>query len=166
MKIRSRLQHAAAGLLSSLISRNNDVDGFWAPGLLYRDAALAPHIVQVDLLTGASQPASAPARLTAACYATCLRTAVEKLGLSWTDLTCATISFQFNIEVSDPWFHSQCGGDPFVCTVDLATAQHRVSRSARARCLPLDAYLAGARMGSMEEGAAIANAAQPKPACT
>ena len=135
MKPRSRLKHAAAGILGSLISRNNDVNGYWAPGVLYRDASAPPHMMELDMLTVSSQPASDGGKLVAACYAAFLRDALEKQAFGWHELTQATIKFQFNAEVSDPYFNYPGAGDPFICTVTLHTSQGLIATvSARARC--------------------------------
>lgn len=134
MRVHSRLKHAAAGLLGSLIHRNNDVAGCWAPGLLYRDIGPAPAAIHVDLLTGTSQPDNHPARMMAARYTLSVRTALAKLSVPWDQVTRATITFQFKVEVPDPWFYFPCVGDPFLCTVVLATAQRQAAVSTLARC--------------------------------
>lgn len=135
MKPRSRLKHVASALLGSLISRNNDVHGYWAPGVLYRDASTPPHLMELDLLTCSSHPASDAAKLVAACYATFLRNAMEKQIFEWNELTLATIKFQFNAGVSDSHFDYPGVGEPFICTVTLHTAQGLIAAvSARARC--------------------------------
>lgn len=137
MKARSRLKHAAAGLLGSLISRNNDINGYWAPGLLYRDTSAPPHLMELDMLTVSSQPSSHSGTLVAACYAAFLRDALEKQAFGWHKLTQATIKFQFNAAVSDPHFNYPCAGDPFICTVSLHTSCGLMATvSARARCYP------------------------------
>lgn len=74
----SRLKHAAAGLLDSLISRSNDVDGYSAPGLLYRDAGAPLHTMQVDLFTQAAQSVSNAVTRMVAYYAAILRAALQK----------------------------------------------------------------------------------------
>lgn len=135
MKARSRLKHAAAGLLGSLISRNNDVSGYWAPGLLYHDASAPPHVMEIDILTNSSKPSSEAAKIVAGRYSLFLRSALAKQGFVWNDVTQATINFQFNANVPDPNFYYPCGGAPFICSVTLATNRgHCVSASKIARC--------------------------------
>ena len=109
-------------MLHSLISRNNDVKGYWAPGLLYADASMSPHVMEIDLLAGTSTPDSASARQMAANYAVYLRRAIEKLGFEWHHLTAASIKFEFNAEVEE---RQLCVtyGDAFIATVTLHTSE-------------------------------------------
>lgn len=137
MTSHSRLKHTAAGLLGSLMSRNNDVDGHWAPGLLYRDAYGPPHTLEVDLLTHAGRPTSDAASRMAANYAAILRVALQRQGVKWEALTGAIISFQFNARVLVTAMLSPCAGDPFICTVTLKADHGRVATaSATGRCFP------------------------------
>lgn len=148
MKARSRLKHAAAGLLGLLISRNNDVNGYWGPGLLYRDVSTSPHIIELDLLSASSQPASESASTMAANSAAFLRAALEKKELSWEELTRATVTFQFNADIPKTWFRYPCAGDPFVCTVALDTVHpHAAVVKAIERCQPYR-HFAFAQRGS------------------
>lgn len=150
MKSRSRLKHAAAGLLGWIVSRNNDVNGYWAPGLLYRDVLEAPHVIELNLLRGTSRPDSDSAKLMAAYSATFLNTALQRQKFSWEELTQATITLQFNADEPDPYFYFPCGGEPFICAVALVTAQgHAASVCAMARCHPyrLDAFTQSALPG-------------------
>lgn len=150
MKLRSRLKHVAAGLLGSLISRNNDVNGYWTPGLLYRDVSAPPHAVEMDLLSRISRPASDCTELMVARYVTFLRAAMEKQKFGWEELTRTTITFRFNVEVPDPHFRYPCAGDPFICTVTLESGQGKaVTMTARARCKPYrpDVFTQSARPG-------------------
>ena len=121
MKARSRLKHAAAGLLGSLLSRNNDVNGYWGPSLLYRDANASHDLMELDLLTGQSQPDSEAAKLVAARYTTFLCDALKKLEFEWNGLTCATAKFQFNAEIPDPHYRYECqgGGRQASCRLNL-----------------------------------------------
>ena len=137
MKSHSRLKHSAAGLLGSLISRNNDVNGYWAPGLLYHDVVPEPHLMELDLLTGSSLPPSRTAVWVATSYSIFLRDALAKQGIGWDELTLATVRFQFNAEVPTRYFNAGCAGDPFTCVVTLQTAQgHVATMSGMSRCQP------------------------------
>ena len=40
MATRKRLMHVAAGMADSFIGRNNDLHGYRAPGLMYREATI------------------------------------------------------------------------------------------------------------------------------
>lgn len=139
MRPHSRLKHAAAALANSLISRNNDVNGHWAPGLLYQNVLTPPCIIEVDLLGLQSIPPSQSAAQMAANTAAFPRTALAKHNIPWTDLAIASITFQFNAPVQDPNFHFPCLGDPFTCQVTLQTIAGRpVAVSVQARCHPYD----------------------------
>ncbi len=137
MKLRSRLKHAAAGMLSSVISRNNDVNGYWALGLMYQDVNTPPYILELDLLRGVSQPVSDCADVVAERYAKFLRSALNGQEFEWNEVTRAIITFQFNAQVPNPNFHFPCNGDPVICTVALDAGIGLVATvSAVARCSP------------------------------
>jgi len=124
-------------LLGLLISRNNDVNGYWGPGLLYGDVSASPHIIELDLLSGSSQPASESASVMVANSAAFLCAALEKKEFTWKELTRATVTFQFKATVPDPQFLYPCPGDPFIGTVTLHTVQqHAAAVIARGRCRP------------------------------
>jgi hypothetical protein len=135
VKARSRLKHSAAGLLGFLISRNNDVNGNWGPGLLYQDLKAFPYAIELDLLAGTVQPASGSADIMATFSAAFLRPALEKNAFAWHELTRATVRFHFNLTAPGPRFVFPCGGDPFTCTVTLHTEHGHVAVvRAWARC--------------------------------
>ncbi len=137
MRARSRLKHAAAGLLGSLISRNNDINGYWGPGLLYRDVSHSPHTIDIDLLAGTSEPASDSANIMAGSYVRFLSEALQRQEFEWRELTQASITFQFKAVISGKYVTFACAGDPFICTVTLVTIQgHCATLSGRGRCFP------------------------------
>ena len=137
MPTRSRLKHAAAGLLGRLISRNNDIDGYWAPGWLYRNVSAPPHRVELDLLTGQAQPPSHYASVMLEHCVAFLRPALSRHGVDWAALSCSSVSFQFAAEASDRHDNYPGVGDPMICSVSLATARARSGTlQARSRCLP------------------------------
>jgi hypothetical protein len=113
------------------------VNGYWAPGLLYFDVSAPPHVMELDFLTGSSEPHSEAAKLMMARYSTFLRAALAKKGFDWNELTQATIKFQFSAKVPDPYFAYPCAGAPFICDVTLTTVHgHMATASAKARCNP------------------------------
>ena len=137
MKLRSRLKHAAAGLLGALISRNNDIGGAWALGLLYRDVGTPPHTLELDLLRGTARPPTESATLVAKRYAHFVKVAVEKQKVAWDEITHALVTLQFNAQVPDPDFYYPCLGDPVIGTVTLHTAAGKgATLNATARCFP------------------------------
>lgn len=117
MGINKKLKHAAAGLAGSFVSRNNDVGGYWAPGLLYRDAA-AGLAVQLRLTDRTATPSTAAAMLVTRNYAEFLQHALRKHGVDWEDLALATVEVRFNATHAGP--RLACG-EPFTCSVSLAS---------------------------------------------
>ena len=75
MAIRKRMNHVAAGLLDSFYSRCNDIQGYWALGMLYEEAQSAPYRVTLDLLARTATPAGPHADLLANGYADFLKLA-------------------------------------------------------------------------------------------
>ncbi|MFV1883891.1 MAG: hypothetical protein ACMZ7B_05360 [Balneola sp.] len=57
MPRRRRLKDLAAGISTKFISRNNDLYGYWALGILYKDLShLSLNGLSLNLLTGKSSP--------------------------------------------------------------------------------------------------------------
>jgi len=57
MPHRNELKGISAGIASSFISRNNDVDGYWAIGILYKIASESgDNKFTLNLLSGESSP--------------------------------------------------------------------------------------------------------------
>lgn len=132
-----KLNHAAAGLLTSFVSRNNDFDGYWALGMLCREAARHGDIAALDLLAPDAQASSPAARAVARQYAAFLRRAIERLGLAPAEVTRARIDIRFNVTGSDSPATVHGIGDVFACRATLACQSGRiVQRTVYGRCLP------------------------------
>jgi hypothetical protein len=118
-------------MLSSILGRNNDVEGYWAPGLLYRELA-SPHTVELDLLLGTATPPGAYAGVQLARYTGYFRSALLKQRINFESLQQASIFFQFNLSAVSVSTHGEpMLGEPFACTVVLRddrgnTAAYRV----------------------------------------
>ena len=126
-----RLRNVAAGLLSSFISRNNDVERAWALGMLYNEAADGG--MRLDLLAWqASTPG--PAGHTVACnYGEMLRRALHREGIDRAELSAALVELRFDTAVRPVYYHS--GGEPFDCSITLRTRDGQVvARQAHGRC--------------------------------
>ena len=122
MKIRSRLKHVAAGTVKSIVGRNNDVNGYWAPGLLFRDAIAASTLtVELNLLLESARPASACADIVVARYAIYVRKALQKHGFAWSDMAVAMVTFQFMPASSTVHTADGRQDDHVVCTIALQT---------------------------------------------
>jgi hypothetical protein len=131
-----KLNHVAAGLLASFVSRNNDVDGYWAPGVLYREAAVQGHATVLDLLTPAALAPSPSVRSVVQHYAPFLRHALDKQGLAQDGLVKAQISILFDVaEASQRAIYGK--GDIFACSVMLADRHGNIAqRTVHGRCRP------------------------------
>ncbi|MQA42279.1 hypothetical protein [Rugamonas aquatica] len=145
MGINKKLKHAAAGLAGSFVGRNNDVGGYWAPGLLYRDAA-ADLTVQLRLEDCTATPSTPATMLVARTYADFLRRALRRLGVGWEELALATVDLRFNAPHTGP--RLACG-EPFTCTVSLASKTDSVvTATAASYCQRYEAGRFTARGGS------------------
>ncbi|MFL6657467.1 MAG: hypothetical protein ACJ8GW_05305 [Massilia sp.] len=149
MKIRSRLKHGAAGLLARFISRNNDYQGFWAPGLLYSYVRVEPWRVEFDLISGKASPNNTVAASVATDQASFLRAALLKQNFDWQTLKRATLTVQFNAGVAIE--HSATNmGEPFVCSVELeSVAGHSTKVSVTGRCAAWQAGVFSGRAGAL-----------------
>jgi hypothetical protein len=115
----SLLRHVAAGLLQSFVSRNNDLGGYWAPGVLYIDADATCQTVRLNLLDGTAAPLTTNTAQAARNYSEFLRRALLKKQVSLSELAEAQVDIAFNVapELCDPPYTSV--GEPFICTVTL-----------------------------------------------
>jgi hypothetical protein len=135
------MNHVAAGLLSSFYSRCNELEGFWALGMLYAEVQPAPYRVTLDLLARTATPAGPNAVLIAARYVDFLRHALLKKNLRVEDLTEATVTVQFNTDIPQRDFQPHWIGDAFTCTVRLRRSDDQAIYTAHGKCLPNDPRL-------------------------
>jgi len=117
MKIRSRLNHVASGLLARFISRNNDYQGFWTLGVLYSSARATQWRIELNLISGDAYPTNKITTNVAAEQSAALRTALSKQNVAWHSLKRATLTVQFNAPVQVGYTGTI--GEPFVCIVEL-----------------------------------------------
>ena len=131
-----KLNHIAAGVLASFVGRNNDVGGYWALGVLYREAASNGNTVALDLLapdTAAPSPAAASA---ARHYAQFLHGALQRQGLAADTLAQARIAVAFNT-TAPAHVHYTSVGDIFACSITLAGTHGSIAeRTVYGRCQP------------------------------
>lgn len=118
MATRKRLMHVAAGMADSFISRNNDLHGYWAPGLMYREIGTAPCSVVLDLLAVQAEPANCAQ--VARKYAALMRLALSRQNLDLKTLSRATVAVAFNTVAGVHHIGNRLAGDPFLVTVTLA----------------------------------------------
>lgn len=80
MSRRTEHQNLANALLGTFVSRNNDVDGYWAIGRLRSDAErLNSSVIELDVLNGTSAPDTSDGRLVAAFYREWIKPRIAKL---------------------------------------------------------------------------------------
>lgn len=141
MLSRRKLNHTAAGLLGKFISRNNDHEGYWALGALSMEARRLDNRVELDLLQASARPAAPACASLALIWSGHLHAALARHGALAGELAGASITLEFGLVAlpMPPW--SYPFGDPFRCTVRLASADGRVAeRQALGRCFPLDQF--------------------------
>lgn len=123
-------------MLQSFISRNNDIEGYWALGQLYDEHGASLDPLTLDLLGEAARSRGVYAQAIVKRYALYLRAALLKLGVGWETVTHASISLQFNAPSPSgrrPWG----AGDVVRINVKLATTRgHAVERSMWTTCMP------------------------------
>ena len=101
MPAKKRLTNIANGLCGSFISRNNDLDGYWAIGKLRSLADQhGQSTVVLDLLTSSAQPSSVQCSDVFERYCRLLAALAEHLRIPLTDITVARIALDF---APPPW---------------------------------------------------------------
>ena len=110
-----------ANVARRFISRNNDVDGYWALGVFYR--LCSNHDVKtfsLDLLSGASSPEANFSGAVAAPFRDLLYTQMRNNGLAEEQLVAAFAEVEFDLEPT--LIEQRCKkawGDPFNCHIVL-----------------------------------------------
>ena len=121
------LQDVAAGLVGAFISRHNDIDGYWALGLLRADLPDGEGVVRLSLHAGSATPATPSTRLLLARYSERLRVMLAHHGFVPADLVTAEIVTQFDAAVPIPSWREYSYGEPFRCTVTLTDRRSHTS---------------------------------------
>jgi hypothetical protein len=133
---RSRtLKGVAAALAGILVSRNNDIGGYWGPGLLLVDSSSNGGAVVFDLLRQATSP-STPSTLEAlVAHEQALARRLQLGGFTLADLEVAEVAYQFH--PASPDGHPRGALARYVCTVTLSNRRgRRYSVSAAGTCRP------------------------------
>ena len=138
---RRTLHHVSAGLLDKFIGRGNDVDGYWAFGVLCREAGASANRLELDLLAGTAQPGTPSASSVARSYAHYLRQAMARRGVAPDELDAVRMVIAFGLPPVPRNPNLVQIGDPFTCTLQLATRDGRaLLRQKLAHCLPYDEF--------------------------
>jgi hypothetical protein len=140
MSRRAEHHNLANALLSTFVSRNNDVDGYWAIGRLRLDTErLNTQVVELDVLAGTSAPDTSDGRFVASFYREWIGTRLAKLR---EPAGVASVSVRLNFAPEEPLRFSReisVYGAPYTCEVAVTSSSGatRVSRHT-GRCAPHD----------------------------
>ncbi|VXC77445.1 hypothetical protein [Massilia sp. 9I] len=141
MLSRYKLRHTTAGLLDKFIGRNNNYEWYWALGVLYTEARAAANRVEFDLLAGTAQPATPACASLARTWASYLKQALHRHAASPEDLAVARLSVTFGLPAvpKRPGYIEY--GDPFLCTLHLASHDGRACvRERTEHCVPHEEF--------------------------
>jgi len=137
MPRRRTLKGVAVNFLGWFVSRNNDLDGYWALGKFSSYVAnSSPHLLELDFLSGRSVPDIPLAREVSATYREELFRLVDRVGLKHENVAHAGISLQFNAKLEKMTIPDTYGS-PFIATaiiVDDLGRRHVAKR--RGWCAP------------------------------
>ena len=121
MPRRSELNGVASDIVRSFVSRNNDVRGYWALGMLYVYAKEhSDNLLPIPLVPLEFAASMEPVAFVARNYGNKLSAMMEnrKLPKSW--LTSAYITVQFESTTAKPQFFStRANGRPFHCQIEI-----------------------------------------------
>jgi len=142
MARRKELGSIASGLVGSFNSRNNDVDGYWALGKLYRLLESTERkLVCVELVSGCIQPETNEFDVMLSSYKERLHGYISNRRIPFNWVVSARISVEFEANF-DPKYHSgiQVMGRPCIVTCDIEDdhGRHHVAY-AYSNCWPHDA---------------------------
>jgi len=116
---RKQLKNLAYGIAGRFSSRNNDVDGFWALGLLYATAAAAgTKTICLDVMTQKANPSFKHSGRLLSEYKRYMDEQLEMLGLSG-HVYAATIEIEFDVDPSLVVARRDTWGEPYLAQVKL-----------------------------------------------
>jgi len=121
MVSRRHVASVADGIARSFASRNNDIEGWWALGLLLTNVGPGEPDYRIDLLTGDPTPPSIGPELGALgpAWARYLRWSLERHGLQFTALRSAVLSVRFDRSKEVKSWIPGARDRPFECTVTI-----------------------------------------------
>lgn len=146
MASRSVLRSVAHDLAHSFVSRNNDVDGYWALGLILAEALdRSEPKPRIDLITGASSAAfgGLPLAWVPGWYVSMCSSLIERQGLARSRVQGAVLSVGFELE-PDRLRRSASPQIPprsqrFTCTAQIVDDRGRCwAASCAGACFPHD----------------------------
>ncbi len=121
MPRRKELRGVASGIASSFISRNNDVDGYWAMGIFYQMASVkGDNKFILNLVTGESSPKFKYSKRVALPYHEYFLNQLVKKGIEEHQVADAIVEIEFNVVPTKRHTMSKwTWGDPFMCRVTI-----------------------------------------------
>jgi hypothetical protein len=121
MPRRSELNGFASDIVRSFVSRNNDVLGYWALGMLYVYAKEhSNNLLSISLFPLELEPSMEPAAFVARSFDSKLRAMMEnrKLPKSWLASACITVQFE-STTAKPQFFSTRANGRPFNCQIEI-----------------------------------------------
>jgi hypothetical protein len=121
MTRRRELRGISGGLVNSFVSRNNDVGGYWAIGMLCSHSLqTGAKELSMNLLTKRISPSSPEFGPILDKYAAWFAASLEKQQFSLQVITAAEVRLSFDAQLGpDPMRSSVTGHFPFRCIVTL-----------------------------------------------
>jgi hypothetical protein len=120
MPRRKQIKNLACGIACRFVSRNNDIDGYWALGILYSAAEDAgTHLLRLDLISKTASPSFKYSNRLLSQFHQYMQGQLTKSDLDGY-IVGATIEVAFNVEPQPNYTRfGTTWGDPFRCCVTL-----------------------------------------------
>jgi hypothetical protein len=134
---RSDFRRAVYGVLGSFLSRNNDVGGYWAIGVLYLHAKQhRSRSVKIDLLAGQMVPQGEHFQQMLDSYGHLLKAQFKRCEHPEQWFRNARIYLEFDTTADIDMFEATAiDGDPYMCIAQLVCSQgQRYTVQTRGRC--------------------------------
>jgi hypothetical protein len=140
MPRRKRLKSVANDVLGSFISRNNDLEGYWALGKLYSLAlSRSTNTVELDLLSGRLSPDDRQFATMACTYTSNFEKLLRRQNVPRDRVHEAKITVHFNVPVQQGHYPLLTYGKPLDATLDIVDREGtRFSVSKLSWCHPHD----------------------------
>jgi len=121
LSLRNRFDSVARSTADAFASRNNDVDGWWAPGLLLDALSPGDSDYRIDLLTGNATPTPTDSRLISLgpAWAAYFSWSIERHGLAKGITQAAELVLTFDRITLVPGWIPGARDSPFTCRVTV-----------------------------------------------
>ena len=140
MARRKELKNIASGLIGSFNSRNNDVDGYWALGKLYRFAnACNTDTVSIELISGWIKPQTDAFQSIVAVYRAMLTAQLRARGIPIEWVAEVIFTTKFNQAYQADYHRRGSPGNPYICECEIIDDRARVHKAVAGNsCWPHD----------------------------